>query len=677
MQSIARPAGNDDTPRDAGSLVIMLPETPDRRPVNPDCIPAELQERPQWVGWSVTTIVTGKGRNRTERLTKTPIDVKRGSARADVTDPADHNPFDAVLANSQRFKFYGIGFVVTTNDPYVGIDLDKCRDPETGVIEPWALAIVEAFATYTELSPSGTGVHIIGRGSIPGDRNRTGQIEMYDRGRFFTFTGQPLEGYEQITDCQDALDTFYAETFPTKPTTPRLATSTVLSLDDREIIDAAQRINPKFTGLFDAGETSGYPSHSEARSALVYLLAGYSKDPAQLERLFQASALYREDKWPREGQKLINDALRDVTWQYESPRARAPQTAPSAVSAASQPTNQATDSDEFVGSTDGRQCVAELGRIAELEQALAGRDEKLTRLQERVRNQDDELHRLRRIASIQSQVLANKDMADGPKLALLAIAPEITSVKSGSGAPLNPSTPDPRIDGNAIHIDCTAVAVKMGCSPDVAGRRITKLVEAGLFAKRYRPKIIRNDETGQLMNGGKELLLVTQHDTLETILKAGATAATPGRENQGGPRIKRCNAHPDALLVKRTDVTLACSECGEVIEKTVSKQTIDPNRQIVGSGDTPADVADSVLISTKSAVRDGFHEARARHFEVDEDPAPNLQPVGSAPSDLCRDCGLRLFSVEEQASGRHNYACTAPARSHRSTQSFAAVGGDD
>ena len=300
---------------------IIVPEFEDNRPHDVERIPHELRPYPQWVGWKIVNVTSGSGRRTTCRRTKQPIDWHRGSATASVTEPKEWTSFEHARERSNHYQFYGMGFVFTADDPYVGIDLDKCRNPETGVIEPWALAIVEAFGTYTEPSPSGTGVHIIGRGIIPGDRNRTGQIEMYDRGRFFTMSGNPLDGYGQITDCQDALDTFYAETFPARsPATPR-PPSLALSLDDREIVDAASRINPKFTGLW-SGDAGGYPSHSEARSALVYILAGYAKDPAQLERLFQSSGLYREDKWPREKQKLIDAALRDVTWQYEPPQTR-------------------------------------------------------------------------------------------------------------------------------------------------------------------------------------------------------------------------------------------------------------------------------------------------------------------------------------------------------------------
>src|SRR5207244_12523629 len=54
--------------------------------------------------------------------------------------------------------FAGVGFVFSSDDPYTGVDLDKCRNPETGQIEEWAQGIIEQLDSYTESSQSGTGV---------------------------------------------------------------------------------------------------------------------------------------------------------------------------------------------------------------------------------------------------------------------------------------------------------------------------------------------------------------------------------------------------------------------------------------------------------------------------------------------------------------------------------------
>src|SRR5204863_1525828 len=93
----------------------------------------------------------------------------------------------------------GIGFAlgaVQDGSTFAGVDLDKCRDATTGAIEPWAQRIVDYLASYTEVSPSGTGVKIFVTGSLPesAKQGKVYKVEIYDRDRFFTVTGCHLAG---------------------------------------------------------------------------------------------------------------------------------------------------------------------------------------------------------------------------------------------------------------------------------------------------------------------------------------------------------------------------------------------------------------------------------------------------------------------------------------------------
>src|ERR1019366_4649310 len=114
--------------------------------------------------------------------------------------------FQDACAAVQRWSLTGIGFVFITSDPYSGVDLDNCRKPETGEIAEWAMVIIRALDSYTEVSPSGTGVHIIIRGLLPSGRgnqipHHEGKVEMFSRDRYFTFTGMRVDGtYTEIRD---------------------------------------------------------------------------------------------------------------------------------------------------------------------------------------------------------------------------------------------------------------------------------------------------------------------------------------------------------------------------------------------------------------------------------------------------------------------------------------------
>jgi len=72
------------------------------------------------------------------------------------------------------------------------VDLDDCRDPETGVLEPWAADAVATLNSYTEVSPSGTGVKVFVRSVLPAGGRSGGHFEFYDRQRYFTLTGKRL-----------------------------------------------------------------------------------------------------------------------------------------------------------------------------------------------------------------------------------------------------------------------------------------------------------------------------------------------------------------------------------------------------------------------------------------------------------------------------------------------------
>ena len=108
----------------------------------------------------------------------------------------------------------GLGFVFTQADPFVGVDLDDCFDPETGAMEESAKGVMRELNSYTELSPSGRGVHILVKGKLPAGGRRTGKIEMYDSGRFFTVTGNHLEGTPgTIEDRQAELEDLHKRLF--------------------------------------------------------------------------------------------------------------------------------------------------------------------------------------------------------------------------------------------------------------------------------------------------------------------------------------------------------------------------------------------------------------------------------------------------------------------------------
>jgi putative DNA primase/helicase len=144
-------------------------------------IPEEMRQYRQWVVWKLE--------ERDGDLTKMPY-IAGGVGKAKSTDSLTWRSFEEAVQAFKTGRYSGIGFVFSTGDPFAGVDLDHCRDPETGEVEEWAEKIIKAFGGYAEVSPSGTGVHIIVRGKAP--NKKRGQVEAYSSERYFTMTGQTL-----------------------------------------------------------------------------------------------------------------------------------------------------------------------------------------------------------------------------------------------------------------------------------------------------------------------------------------------------------------------------------------------------------------------------------------------------------------------------------------------------
>jgi len=173
----------------------VIKETTGQKTLTTENIPDQLTERPQWVCWRLETRV-----GKPTKVPYTPGTERRASSTELMTWTTFEEALAAYAAGEPPYD--GIGFVFCSADPFVGVDLDDCRDPESGVITAWAKKIISRVQEgYVEVSPSGTGVHIIVEGTVRDGRTRkevhlqgevAGRVEMYGRGKFFTMTGETL-----------------------------------------------------------------------------------------------------------------------------------------------------------------------------------------------------------------------------------------------------------------------------------------------------------------------------------------------------------------------------------------------------------------------------------------------------------------------------------------------------
>jgi putative DNA primase/helicase len=245
-------------------------------PVNLSGIPSSLQALPRWVLWKLEERTDNDGNKKN---TKVLYNV-RTRFKASSTNPKTWATFAATATAYQAGGWDGLGFVFN-GDREAGIDLDKCRNPETGEIEPWAQAIIQSADSYTEASVSGTGVHIILEGKLPPKGRRFGPIEMYEVGRFFTISGNRIaDTPAEVNDRADILASLHTEI--------------AINYELEKLL----KKNTKSDALWK-GDQAGYESQSQADLALCSYLTRVTRDEAQIDRLFRRSGLYR-DKWERQ-----------------------------------------------------------------------------------------------------------------------------------------------------------------------------------------------------------------------------------------------------------------------------------------------------------------------------------------------------------------------------------------
>lgn len=294
-------------------------------------IPAELKDIPHWVLWKY---LWRQEEKKPGMWAKVPCQVNGDFAKSD--NPQTWSSFRAVVMEWQnnQNRYDGIGFMLDPATGYVGLDLDVCvarLDGDEFGLTPFAARIVNRLRTYTEISPSGTGLRLICRGSIPGVV-KTDPIELYSSVRYLTFTGNLwTPHHDTITEGGAALAEVHAEAVAIReakrgngkqPEAQRQPAPSALTMSERLEKAFASKNGAGISALF-YGNTAGYVDGDEGNSradlALCAKLAFWSEgDPGILDAMFRQSSLFRK-KWDERrgkytyGQMTVNEALRNCS----------------------------------------------------------------------------------------------------------------------------------------------------------------------------------------------------------------------------------------------------------------------------------------------------------------------------------------------------------------------------
>lgn len=260
--------------------------------------PQELAALRQWICWRLEPDPKG------EKPRKVPYDPRTGR-KASSTNPETWATLPEAMRAQTKYLFTGVGFVFTEAGGIVGVDIDHCRK-ENGTFTEAAQAILDKYPSYTEISPSGAGLHIFYRGVMPGKGNKNSAtgVEMYASARYFTMTGNRLEGTpEAIADGAQALPWIHENYIARKQVRKRKAKKAArrVVLSDEQVLEKARAAQnaEDFTALWEGRWQDKFASQSEADLALCCALAFWTgREKEQMDRLFRQSALFRE-KWDK------------------------------------------------------------------------------------------------------------------------------------------------------------------------------------------------------------------------------------------------------------------------------------------------------------------------------------------------------------------------------------------
>lgn len=253
-------------------------------------IPLELRQLNQWVCWRIEFTDTGKP-------TKVPYNPVNGR-HASHADPTTWSSFEEVTALVGKYD--GIGFVFGYADPYCGVDLDIKEDTDDETKQR-QYKIFQALDSYTEVSPSGMGYHIIVKANVKHGRKRL-SVEVYSNLRYFTFTGNVYEGKDTIHERQDIINVLWDEMGSQSENESVYAGKPTQSTEDDALFTqmCGAQNGDLFLKLWQGDLSAHNGDHSRADQALMNFLAYHSGHIPQMVRMFRQSVLGQREKAMRD-----------------------------------------------------------------------------------------------------------------------------------------------------------------------------------------------------------------------------------------------------------------------------------------------------------------------------------------------------------------------------------------
>ena len=587
---------------------------------------------------------------------KLPINPHTGTF-ALVNNAATWGRLDLAITGIDAHRCHGISLMLAKRWKITALDLDGCRDRDTGAIAPWAQDIIAAFAPcYWGPSVSGTGVRILVRGEIPaGHNDQERGIEVYDTARQMTLTGHLGPGaIRTIEPRQEAIDAFLADYFPAPEPRPARVPPQPIDLDDEALMARARR-NDAFDRLWrgdmaDAGNDASKADYRLA-SRLLFWTQG---DEARTERLMRASGLARA-KWdePRAGSLWLyrhciapaatkQGTYYDPLRPHQTPADHLPdgdqRPAPPASEIPLDPTPD-TDTGDLLTAYRALD-HDELARLA-------------VGLRQTVNAQQDTIAIERRRRHAATESLSN--------VMQIRRNPHIKTERDTLVAVTLAYDTAPKDDEGYARLPLSGLADAVGKGTDTVSEHLTRAQAWGLIDKKLITDRYTDANTGEvtLKPTTRVKLLATPAETLRTLVTLAPPPAGKGGKTWGGKRepCPKCGS-------KRKTVSVHCGECGELLDRReiapapVSVILTDtapqeswasvmgvtpptaPTVAIAVSGETPSITTDTTRVADSCIGQDdGYSEA--------------------APAPPCANRANPLYRCDQTVTDPRHRFCTA------------------
>jgi hypothetical protein len=486
----------------------------------------QLRRRNQWANWRGDKVVYNS----------------RTRGKASSTDPSTWSSFEQACKRDPA----RLAYVFSHDDGLVGLDVDGCRNPETGEIDARGTEIMDRFPDlYWEVSLNSTGLHGIGYGTLPIDTSgkHPHGIGIFHHSRYFVMTGRPLRGYEMLGSFGDGLADWYFETFgrPTPDQSRNTAPLTV-TLDDHGIIEQIRRW-PDGDRLM-SGDNAGYDDYSKPRMVLANKIWKHTNDPEQIARILRVADLFDPaNSEQQRDRKAKSDALKAIQTCTGSRYGDHPH-----LRVVAEPAN--TDELESLSKP-------ELIRIIHEQTAtIAERDRRIESQQRTIRYE-------RSLNTDIETILAASDIEAGPKLTAIGLYIEITQQHERGRQP---------DEERGFQIPAVWISRRTGITPKTSNRHLQvldgkKIIDRKVVNLTKGEEAIDN-ETGEILTVDVPRKVGFIASTAEAIVTNIADYRRQeddegrdelGKQRHGGKRTPRCPDHPNAGTVKKW--TIHCAEC--------------------------------------------------------------------------------------------------------------------